>query len=134
MQSHQGSFATSIATLLADWLPIVEKVYRPKSSSTTRNRPPTCSDREVDLCRASPEQQWSVTPETAHLGEDAKEENSTSDAYWMPGVNHFGNYGLWSFTEVTDMWEMQDKFEAQLEARLSLICEKAVGATQTVPR
>ena len=74
-----------------------------------------------------------MTPETAHPGEDAKEETSTSDTYWMPGVNHFGNYGLWSFAEFTDMWELQDEFEAELEARLSLKCKKAVGATPTVP-
>ena len=74
-----------------------------------------------------------MTPETAHLGEDAKEKNFTPDTYWMPGVNHHGNYGRWSFAEFTDIWEMQDEFEAELEARLSLICEEAVGATPTVP-
>ena len=88
--------------------------------------------REVGLWRASPEEKWSVTPETAHLGEDAKENNSTSDTYWMPGVNYLGNYGRWSFAEFTDIWEMQDKFEAELEARLSLTLEKAVGPAPTV--
>ena len=77
--------------------------------------------------------QWNVTLETAHLGEDAKEKNFTADTYWAPGVNHHGNYGRWSFAEFTDIWEMQDEFEAELEARLSLICEKAVGAAPAVP-
>ena len=44
-----------------------------------------------------------------------------------------GNYGRWSFAEFTDIWEMQDEFEAELEACLSLICKKGVGATPTVP-
>ena len=74
-----------------------------------------------------------MTPETAHLGEDAKEKSSKSDTHWMPGVIHLGNCGRWSFAEFTDVWEMQDEFEAELEARFSLICEERVGATPTVP-
>ena len=115
------------------WCLTKEKVSLPKSSSTTRHRPSTCSDGEVGLWRALPEQQWGVTHETAHVGEDAKEKNSTWDTYWMPCVNHHGNYGRRSFTEFTDIWEMQDKLEAELEARLSFICEKAVGVTPAVP-
>ena len=52
----------------------------------------------------------------------------------MPGVNHLGNHGRWSVAEFTAIWEKQDEFEAELEARSSLMCEKAVGATPTMPR
>ena len=37
------------------------------------------------------------------------------DAYWIPGVNHLGTYGRWTFSEFCDVYEMQADFEAKLE-------------------
>ena len=63
-----------------------------------------------------------------YRGEDAKEKKSTMDTYWVPGVNHLGSYGRWAFAEFTDVWAMQDEFEAELEAHFGRMIETAAGA------
>ena len=47
--------------------------------------------------------------------EDAKEKKATMEVYWVPGVNNLGQYGRWAFVEFTDVYEMQDDFEARVE-------------------
>jgi len=42
--------------------------------------------------------------------EDAKEKKSTMETYWIPGVNHLGNYGRWAFTEFTEVYEIESAF------------------------
>ncbi|MFQ5518138.1 MAG: acyl-CoA dehydrogenase family protein, partial [Acidimicrobiia bacterium] len=39
-----------------------------------------------------------------YRGEDAKEKKSTTDTYWVPGVNHLGTYGRWAFAEFTEVY------------------------------
>ena len=63
-----------------------------------------------------------------YRGEDAKEKKLTMDTCWVPGVNHLGSYGRWAFAEFTDVWAMQDEFEAELEAHFGRMIETAAGA------
>ncbi|MEX2673455.1 MAG: DEAD/DEAH box helicase family protein [Phycisphaeraceae bacterium] len=60
--------------------------------------------------------------------EDAKVKKETMDTYWVPGVNNVGNYGRWAFAEFTDVYEMQDDFEARIEAEFNKMIDAA--ATQ----
>ena len=63
-----------------------------------------------------------------YRGEDAKEKKSAIETYWVPGVNNLGAYGRWGFAEFTDVYVMQDEFEAELEARFAEMVERAVDA------
>ena len=51
-----------------------------------------------------------------YRGEDAKEKKATMDTYWVPGVNHVGGFGRWAFAEFRDVYEMEEKFSAAMEA------------------
>lgn len=46
--------------------------------------------------------------------EDAKEKKSTMDTYWIPGVNHLGNYGRWAFAEFTEIYQIEADFAARV--------------------
>ena len=59
-----------------------------------------------------------------YRGDDAKVKKSTMETYWVPGVNHLGSYGRWAFAEFTDVWAMQDEFEAELEAHFDRMIDK----------
>jgi type III restriction enzyme len=48
--------------------------------------------------------------------EDAKEKKATMETYWVPGVNHLGQYGRWAFAEFTEVYKMQADFAAKVEA------------------
>lgn len=48
--------------------------------------------------------------------EDAIEKKATMDTYWVPGVNHLGSHGRWTFAEFTDVYAMQDDFAEKIEA------------------
>lgn len=50
-----------------------------------------------------------------YRGEDAKDKKNTMDTYWVPGVNYGGQFGRWAFAEFTDVHEMQDDFEAEVQ-------------------
>ena len=49
------------------------------------------------------------------------------ETYWIPGVNHLGNYGRWSFAEFTDVYEIQAEFAAKVESEFN----KMISATLT---
>ncbi|HEJ6545265.1 TPA: restriction endonuclease, partial [Pseudomonas aeruginosa] len=57
--------------------------------------------------------------------EDAKEKKSTMDTYWIPGVNHLGTHGRWAFAEFGDVYEMQDDFAKEVEAKFNQMIEAA---------
>lgn len=57
--------------------------------------------------------------------EDAKEKKSTMDTYWIPGVNHLGTHGRWAFVEFGDVYEMQDDFAKEVEAKFKQMIEAA---------
>ncbi len=52
-----------------------------------------------------------------YRGEDAKEKKATMETYWVPGVNHHGQYGRWAFAEFTEVYQIETDFQATLEAR-----------------
>jgi type III restriction enzyme len=60
--------------------------------------------------------------------EDAKEKKSTMETYWIPGVNHLGNYGRWSFAEFTDVYEIQSDFAAKVESQFNKMIDNAAAA------
>lgn len=39
--------------------------------------------------------------------EDAKVKSDTVQSFWLPGINHLGQFGRWSFLELTDLGEME---------------------------
>ncbi len=57
--------------------------------------------------------------------EDAKEKKSTMDTYWVPGVNHLGNYGRWSFSEFTEVYQIQADFEAKVKGEFDKMIASA---------
>ena len=57
--------------------------------------------------------------------EDAKVKKTTMDTYWVPGVNNLGAYGRWAFAELTDVYQMEEDFEAALEARFGALVARA---------
>lgn len=59
--------------------------------------------------------------------EDAKEKKSTMDTYWVPGVNHLGNYGRWAFAEFTDVYQIEPEFEAKVESEFAKMIELVSG-------
>jgi type III restriction enzyme len=61
-----------------------------------------------------------------YRGEDAKEKKATMDTYWIPGVNHLGNYGRWAFAEFCDVYEMQSDFEASVELRFNEMIDETI--------
>src|SRR5271170_2477941 len=54
-----------------------------------------------------------------YRGEDAKEKKSTMDTYWVPGVNHLGNYGRWAFSEFTEVYRIESDFKAKVESEFN---------------
>ena len=60
-----------------------------------------------------------------YRGEDAKDKKTTMDTYWVPGVNNLGAYGRWAFAELTDVYQMQQDFEAALKARFQALLARA---------
>ena len=50
-----------------------------------------------------------------YRGEDAKDKKTTMDTYWVPGVNHHGDYGRWAFAEFTDVAGMDAAFDRLVE-------------------
>ena len=56
-----------------------------------------------------------------YRGEDAKDKKTTMDTYWVPGVNHLGSFGRWAFTELTDVYTMEQDFEDALEAQFQAV-------------
>nr|VFJ53588.1 MAG: type III restriction enzyme [Candidatus Kentron sp. DK] len=47
-----------------------------------------------------------------YRGEDAKDKKLAMENHWVPGVNRQGEYGRWGFVEFTDVYAMQDNFDA----------------------
>ena len=60
--------------------------------------------------------------------EDARVKKSTMDTYWVPGVNNLKAYGRWAFVEFTDMYEIQEDFEAEVDGRFHTMIDDATTA------
>ena len=63
--------------------------------------------------------------------EDAKEKKSTMDTYWVPGVNHLGNYGRWAFAEFTEMYQIDSDFKAKVASQFNKMIDDAVAQAET---
>jgi type III restriction enzyme len=63
--------------------------------------------------------------------EDAKEKKSTMETYWVPGVNHLGTYGRWSFAEFTDMYMIESDFKAKVEGQFDIMIETVAAQPAT---
>jgi type III restriction enzyme len=63
--------------------------------------------------------------------EDAKEKKSTMDTYWVPGVNHLGNYGHWAFAEFTEVYQIESDFKAKVETEFNKMIASATAQPAT---
>ena len=59
--------------------------------------------------------------------EDAKDKKPTMDAYWIPGVNNLGSYGRWAFAELTDVYQMEEDFEAKVKGEFGALIEQVLS-------
>jgi len=59
--------------------------------------------------------------------EDAKEKKSTMETYWIPGVNNLGTYGQWAFSELTEVYQIEQDFEAKIESEFNKMIQKVLG-------
>lgn len=62
-------------------------------------------------------------------GEDAKEKASTLSHYWVPAVNHLGDYGRWAAAEFTDAYAIEADFAATIDEHVGALIEKALART-----
>jgi len=63
--------------------------------------------------------------------EDAKEKKSTMETYWVPGVNHLGAYGRWSFAEFTDVYLIEEEFKDRVEGEFKKMIENVASQPAT---
>jgi type III restriction enzyme len=63
--------------------------------------------------------------------EDARDKKSTMDTYWVPGVNHNGQYGRGAFAEFTDAYEIQADFEAKIESEFDKMIDRVSVKVRT---
>lgn len=63
--------------------------------------------------------------------EDAKEKKATMETYWIPGVNHSGQYGRWAFAEFREVYDIEADFARKVEEQLGGIIEKVIAANAT---
>jgi type III restriction enzyme len=64
--------------------------------------------------------------------EDAKEKKATMDTYWVPGVNHNGQYGRWAFAEFTDAYQIQADFEAKVESEFNKMIDSVTTGSASI--
>jgi type III restriction enzyme len=64
--------------------------------------------------------------------EDAKEKKTAIETYWVPGVNHSGKYGRWSFAEFTEVYRIEADFKAKVEAEFDKMIAKLTQASAAV--
>jgi type III restriction enzyme len=61
--------------------------------------------------------------------EDAKEKKSTTETYWVPGVNNLKQYGRWAFAEFTDVYQIESDFAAKVDREFNKIIASAQPAS-----
>lgn len=59
--------------------------------------------------------------------EDAKEKKATMDTYWVPGVNHLGTHGRWTFAEFTDVYRIDSGFKDKVESEFKKMIVSATA-------
>ena len=63
--------------------------------------------------------------------EDAKEKKATMEVYWVPGVNNLDTYGRWAFVEFTEVYQIQDDFEARVETEFNKMIDSVIAQPET---
>ncbi|MEN3792173.1 DEAD/DEAH box helicase family protein [Fulvimarina sp. MAC3] len=58
-----------------------------------------------------------------YRGEDAKDKKTTTETFWLPGVNRMGTYGRWAFREFRDIADFQRLWD---EAASEFIATKSI--------
>jgi len=58
--------------------------------------------------------------------EDAKEKKSTTETYWVPGVNNLKQYGRWAFAEFTEVYQIEADFAAKIEGEFARIIDQVL--------
>ena len=53
------------------------------------------------------------------------------DTYWVPGVNHLGQYGRWAFAEFTEVFQIEADFQAKIDAQFNQLIETAAAKAAT---
>ena len=61
--------------------------------------------------------------------EDAKEKKSTTETYWVPGVNQLKRYGRWAFAEFTEVYQIESDFKAKVQSEFDKLLQFATTAT-----
>ena len=61
--------------------------------------------------------------------EDAKEKKSTTETYWVPGVNQLKRYGRWAFAEFTEVYQIESDFKAKVQSEFDKLLQSATTAT-----
>jgi len=64
--------------------------------------------------------------------EDAVEKKSTMDTYWIPGVNHLGNYGRWAFAEFTEVYQIESDFKSKIASEFDKMIVAAAGLDDVI--
>jgi type III restriction enzyme len=59
--------------------------------------------------------------------EDAKEKKTFAETYWVPGVNHDGQYGRWAFAEFTEVYKIEADFVAKVESEFNKMIESVAA-------
>lgn len=49
-----------------------------------------------------------------YRGEDAKDKATTTEIYWVPGVNNLKEYGRWAFSEFRNVYELESEFDTKV--------------------
>ena len=60
-----------------------------------------------------------------------KRRKSTMETYWVPGVNHIGTYGRWSFSEFTEVYQIESDFKDKIQSELEKMIELATAQPTT---
>jgi type III restriction enzyme len=88
------------------------RIYRPDFIVLVDDGHPPHADGTPDLLHL-------VVEIKGYRREDAKEKKSTMDTYWIPGVNHTGQYGRWAFAEFTEVYQIETDFAAKVESEFN---------------
>ena len=88
------------------------RIYRPDFIVLVDDGHPPHADGTPDLL-------YLVVEIKGYRREDAKEKKSTMDTYWIPGVNHTGQYGRWAFAEFTEVYQIETDFAAKVESEFN---------------
>jgi type III restriction enzyme len=51
------------------------------------------------------------------------------DTYWVPGVNHLGKYGRWTFAEFTEIYQIESDFAANVQGAFDTMIAATTAPT-----